>query len=357
MSVLIEALRNAEAARPKTAQAHRGEAPVATSVPPRDASTGRRRWVAFALAAAVVVLAAAWLWLQIEVAGTPAPSGVELHKPAVLPSTLADSTPDASAGTNAQLPGPAAAPVAPPTAPPAKPPVQQAPRVAAAPTAGATDAQAPGPRAGPASPAAAVVQRDPDADLDTAYGALRAGRMHEAQHLYRRLAETYPYNADVLFGLAAVAEARGDRANAIAGYRRVLQADPEHADALAALAELTAGQDPAPQASVLRVALARRPEAPSLHAALGRLLAAEGRWSEARQAFGSAAALAPDRAEYAFNLAVALDHLGQEEAARAAYLRAAELAATDPRPGIDAPAARARAQALADERAPVAAKR
>ncbi|MFN3564513.1 MAG: tetratricopeptide repeat protein [Burkholderiaceae bacterium] len=349
MSVLIEALRSAEAARAKTASA------PSTAAVPRDtagseAGSRRIRWIPLsAFAVAALAAAGGWLWLQTQSSGTPRaeeplaePAADTVAQPQAAGADLAQAQPTANT-----VPAEPTLPDAVPAAPAARRVVRRAPSapVAAAPKAG-EPARASG--AAPAPPAAQIERSSP-ADLQAAYAALRAGRHEEAQLLYARLAELHPYNADVLFGLAYLAEASGDRAAAATGYRRVLQADPEHADALAALAELTAGRDPAPQASVLRTALARRPDSPSLHAALGRLLAAEGRWSEARQAFGSASMLAPQRADYAFNLAVALDRLGDVEGARAAYLRAADLAAADPRPLIDAAAAAARAQALAEQ--------
>lgn len=349
MSVLIEALRSADAARAKTASAPSGA--VAPDPLSRPAAGARSvRWIAIAAFAAVALAAAgAWLWLQTQ-AGTPPPADTASTEPAA--PQAADTAPTEPAAPPpaadvelAQAPAraeaaavqrrPAAATPVTPTARRVQRRPPSAPAAAAAATADAALA-----------PTAMEVEKSPPPDLQAAYAALRAGRHEEASRLYGRLAQTHPYNADVLFGLAYLAEVRGDRAAAVTGYRRVLQADPDHADALAALAELTAGRDPAPQASVLRTALARRPDSPSLHAALGRLLASEGRWSEARQAFASALTLAPRRAEHAFNLAVALDHLGDVENARAAYLRAAELAAADPQPTIEAAAA-ARALALA----------
>lgn len=349
MSVLIEALRSAEAARVNTTPMP-GDATAPRPSFGSQPGSRRVRWIPLAaLAVAALAAAGGWLWIQTQSSGTPRaeepfaePAADTVAQPQAAGADLAQAQPKAD--TVPAEPTPAAAA---PAAPAARRVVRRAPfaPVAAAPEAGAAAG------AGGAAPVppAAQIERSPPADLQAAYAALRAGRHEEAQLLYARLAELHPYNADVLFGLAYLAEASGDRAAAATGYRRVLQADPEHADALAALAELTAGRDPSPQASVLRTALARRPDSPSLHAALGRLLAAEGRWSEARQAFGSASMLAPQRADYAFNLAVALDQLGDVESARAAYLRAAALAAADPRPVIDAAVAAARARTLVEQ--------
>lgn len=343
MSLLIEALRSADAARAKTATAPGDVSAPGGPIAPPDGAR-RIRWTPIAaLAAAAIAIAFGWLWLQAQPRGAP-PVG---QRAAEAPGDAAAPAPAAS-GDLAQaqpsevLRAEASAAAATRAARAARPVARRAPpvRVAAAPaTTGAVPA-----------PPVVEIEKSPSPDLQTAYAALRAGRHDEASRLYARLAEVHPYNADVLFGLAFLAEARGDRARAVTGYRRVLQADPDHADALAALVELSAGRDPAPQASLLRTALARRPDSPSLHAALGRLLAAEGRWSEARQAFASASKLAPRRADYAFNLAVALDQLGDGEGARVAYLRAADLAAADPQPVIDASVAAARARALAEQR-------
>lgn len=337
MSVLIEALRSAETAR--------GSAGIQTETPPAPpleaprlhAAPRSRRLGAIAAAATAVALGVAWWWLQSETIAPP-------------PAAAVPAPPAQEESTPSEVPTAPSAPPATERAAPADPPVA---RVAPAPKAKASgtphkvavaNETAP-PAAAPA--AAPMVERSAQPlPLQDAYLALRAGRYEEAQRLYQHVVAAQPGLADAWLGLAAAYEGRGEAGGAIAAYRRALQLDPDNADALAALAELTAAGNPSAQASVLRAALARRPEAPSLHAALGRLLAAEGRWSEARGAFEAAASLAPARAEYAFNLAVALDRLGESARAAALYERAATLAERDGANGVDVAAARARARAL-----------
>ena len=62
------------------------------------------------------------------------------------------------------------------------------------------------------------------------------------------------------------------------------------------------------------------------HFLLGNLYAENRRWRDAQQAYFEAARLQPQNADYNYNLAVSLDHLGQGAAAADFYKRA--LAAT-----------------------------
>jgi len=71
--------------------------------------------------------------------------------------------------------------------------------------------------------------------------------------------------------------------------------------------------------------LAQQPEAANLHAALGNLYATQNQWPLAQAAYFNASRYAPNSADYAFNLAVSLDHLGKPGLALAQYQRALEL--------------------------------
>jgi Flp pilus assembly protein TadD len=65
-----------------------------------------------------------------------------------------------------------------------------------------------------------------------------------------------------------------------------------------------------------------------LHFTLGNQLAQQGRWAEAQQEFFKAYAAEPDNPDFAYNLAVSLDHLRQPKVAREYYQRAVTLAGT-----------------------------
>lgn len=158
--------------------------------------------------------------------------------------------------------------------------------------------------------------------LQAGYAALRAGDVNAAGHAYARALEIAPRNRDALLGAASVAQQRGNTERAAGYYRQVLQDHPQDDYARAALAGLEAVRQPRRSESELKGLLRERPGSASLHFALGNVYAAESRWSEAQQAYFEAHRAEPGNPDYAYNLAVALDHLGQRDAARTYYRKA-----------------------------------
>lgn len=71
--------------------------------------------------------------------------------------------------------------------------------------------------------------------------------------------------------------------------------------------------------AAIREMLARQPDEPYLHAALGRLQAAQARWPEAHRAFSTAHRIDPANPVYAINLAISLDRMGRWEEALEYY--------------------------------------
>ena len=109
-------------------------------------------------------------------------------------------------------------------------------------------------------------------------------------------------------------------------YRQVCVADPEHFAALHRLGVVAhqLGRPDAPD--ILARAVALKPDVAEAHNDLGVVLGARGRLAEAAAAFERAAALRPDYAEAHNNLAGALRRLGKTEQAVAHYERVAALA-------------------------------
>ncbi|MEI9987864.1 MAG: tetratricopeptide repeat-containing glycosyltransferase family protein [Aliidongia sp.] len=126
----------------------------------------------------------------------------------------------------------------------------------------------------------------------------------------------------------AVADHRAGRLQpAEAGYRRVLEAAPGHADSLHYLGLIAAQvgrHDLA--ADLIARAVAVRPVMPDYSNNLGLSLTALGRFGEAADAFRRAIALAPDLAEAHSNLGNALRSLGRPAEAELSYRRALQLA-------------------------------
>lgn len=160
--------------------------------------------------------------------------------------------------------------------------------------------------------------------LAEAWAALQRGDLAAAESLYRSVLDADPRQVDAEFALAALAHVRGDVNAARAGYRRVLQSVPGHPRAWAGLAELANATEWDELESRLRQLLAERADA-AVHFALGNLLARQQRWADAQLEYFAAASLEPRSADYAFNVAVALDHIGKRPAAASWYGRALEL--------------------------------
>jgi tetratricopeptide (TPR) repeat protein len=163
--------------------------------------------------------------------------------------------------------------------------------------------------------------------VQAAYATYLKGDFAAAQRDYQDALREQPTNRDALLGLAAVDVRTGRLEGAEATYLRLLQLDPTDAHAQAGLIALRASRlDPLATESRVKSMLAADPGAHVLQFTLGNQLAQQGRWAEAQQAFFKAFAASPDNADFAYNLAVSLDHLRQAKLALEYYRRAIVLA-------------------------------
>ena len=162
------------------------------------------------------------------------------------------------------------------------------------------------------------------ASLERAYEAYRIGDAASASEAYRVVLEDEPRNRDALLGLAATAARAGRRDAAAAHYARVLASHPADAVARAGLIAVDE-RDPARSESALKALLRREPRAAHLHFGLGNVYAAQSRWAEAQRAYFDACRFDGDNADYAYNLAVSLDHLAQRRGALDLYRKALAL--------------------------------
>lgn len=160
-----------------------------------------------------------------------------------------------------------------------------------------------------------------DSGLTAAWRALQDGRLDEAYALYQQQLQAEPRDLDALLGMAVVSGRQDKPDESLMFYTRALEVAPGNAVAQAGLLALVGASDPAGSEARLRQLLARQPAA-FLYFALGNLLAAQSRWSEAQQAFFDAYRLDVGNPDHAFNLAVGLEHLGQSGAALNYYRRA-----------------------------------
>jgi Tfp pilus assembly protein PilF len=179
---------------------------------------------------------------------------------------------------------------------------------------------------------ATVVPVDPT--LMQAYETLQQGDLAKARTLYQQVLLVEPRSIDALLGLGAIAWKEGRIEEAGQRYQRVLELEPRNPYAQAGLIAIVGGADPQASESRLRQLIAREPSA-FLYFTLGNLYADQGQWPGAEQAYFQAYQLQPDNADYAFNLAVGLEHIGQIRPALDYYRKALDLSFRKGRANFD----------------------
>jgi len=179
------------------------------------------------------------------------------------------------------------------------------------------------------------------------YAAYQTGDLEAARRNYRQALRAEPRNIDALLGLAAVELRAGQYAAADRYYQQVLRLDPRNPHANAGMLALRSQQfNPVAAESRVKSLLAREPGAEGLQFTLGNQYAQQSRWNEAQQAYFKALASEPSNPDFAYNLAVSLDHLRQIKPALQHYQLALKLAETRSA-AFDADAVRARIAQLA----------
>lgn len=210
----------------------------------------------------------------------------------------------------------------------------------------------------PAAPAAATPPRDKiivsrgsatstlPPLLSEAYAALQSNRPDTAKRLYSQLLSTEPHSIDALLGLAAIAGQEGNSDDASKYYLRILDLDPRHALAQSGLIALLGRADPLAAETRLKQLIAHEP-LPFLYFTLGNLYADQAQWAQAQQAYFQAHHLEQSNPDYAYNLAVGLEHLSQPKLALEFYRRALQLASSRGRANFSLPLAQERISSLA----------
>jgi tetratricopeptide (TPR) repeat protein len=134
---------------------------------------------------------------------------------------------------------------------------------------------------------------------------------------------------EVALGQIAFNEGRFE--DALAEFVKAFQQNPDNAHAATAAGQtLVRLSRPADAVPYLESAAALAPSRPDFHFNLARALGQGGRWQEAVKEYRLAASLRPDHYPSAFNLGQALERSGDAEAALAEYRRGAEIAPLEP---------------------------
>jgi protein O-GlcNAc transferase len=174
------------------------------------------------------------------------------------------------------------------------------------------------PTAGAANPFAAAVQHH------------QAGRLAEAEAGYRSVLAAQPGNADAAFNLGVALRALGKLDDANAAYRLAIDIKPDYPEAHynlgnTLMARGLAGRAVIAYAQALRIKPDHARALGNLalaYSSLGVALMDQGKHGEAAAAFGEALAIKPDYAEAHYNLGNALKLQGKFEEAAAAYVQA-----------------------------------
>jgi predicted O-linked N-acetylglucosamine transferase (SPINDLY family) len=148
----------------------------------------------------------------------------------------------------------------------------------------------------------------------------QAGRLSEAEKLYRRICKQHPTHAESWSNLGLVLTMRGAAAEAAIACRKAIELRPAYIDAylnlIAALQVLKAFDE---AADVYRQVIPMAPGRADLWNNFGTLLAAQGRLTQSVLAFREAIAVKNDFADAYFNMARTLCTLGWNEEAINGY--------------------------------------
>ncbi|HEY3901089.1 MAG TPA: tetratricopeptide repeat protein [Chthoniobacter sp.] len=156
--------------------------------------------------------------------------------------------------------------------------------------------------------------------------ALQRGRCDLAAEWIRKSIVLEPMNAAAYSDLGEVQRTAGRLDEAVEAYRRALEIDPQHVDAHNNLGIALAQRRRFDEATVeFRRAVELRPGFVEAMNNLGTALLEQGQHEESASAYRGAIALRPDSAEAHHNLGKALKQLGQWSEAREAFGRAIQL--------------------------------
>jgi Flp pilus assembly protein TadD len=159
----------------------------------------------------------------------------------------------------------------------------------------------------------------------------RAGRLEQAERIYRQILTVQPDHSQALLLLARIAMRVGQPAGAAPILRRVMELTPQDTESryLLGLALRQSGAT-ADAIEVFTQLVQLAPQHFDAHNALGDALQAAGRVEEAVGWYRQAILLRPDSAEAHNNLASAYQEIGQVTEAIASYRAAVALAPNDP---------------------------
>jgi protein O-GlcNAc transferase len=154
----------------------------------------------------------------------------------------------------------------------------------------------------------------------------QAGRLAEAERIYREVLSRQPDHVDALHLLGVLATQLGRQDEAVELIRRVIGRKPDFADAHANLGVALVNLGQLEKAiAAFQQAVRLKPGVAQMHINLAKALKSNRQIEEAITSFRQAVRINPDDASAHANLAEALNGMGQREEAIAAYRKVVEL--------------------------------
>ena len=148
-----------------------------------------------------------------------------------------------------------------------------------------------------------------------AYNQFQRGDYEQANNLYNQVILREPNNRDALLGLSAIATKQQRYEFARQKYQYLLHLNPKDSIAIAGISSIENAIDTQLNESQLKFMLKGKPDTAHLYFALGSLYSSQNKWPEAQSAYFSAWSAENKNADYAYNLAISLDHLDKKSQA------------------------------------------
>jgi tetratricopeptide (TPR) repeat protein len=157
--------------------------------------------------------------------------------------------------------------------------------------------------------------------LREAYSAYRAGDNELAMTRYNQVIKLDPGNRNALLARAAINVQNGNSSAAIRDYQALLLANPKDSLAMTSFISV-ASIAPQDSETQLKLMIQNEPDSPYLNFALANAYSAQNRWPEAQGYYFRALQANPGDPNYAYNLAVSLEHISQPASAVSYYQKA-----------------------------------
>ena len=159
---------------------------------------------------------------------------------------------------------------------------------------------------------------DKDRWLHEAYAAYLRGDDQLALAKYNAVLDIDPGNRNALLARAAISIQNNRIAEAIGDYRRILFTNPKDSLAMSSMIAV-ANFSPEQSETQLKLLIRDEPDSHYLNFTLGNIFGAQNRWHEAQRKYFAALQNNPDDPNYAYNLAVSLEHIAKPKVAIAYY--------------------------------------